>query len=47
MKAGSAIQKFFNAKVKEIKEFKKVCTDSEWKRFGKQACEILGEKYER
>ena len=59
MKAASAIQKFFrapgtrkdeiymNATVSEIKEFKKACTDSEWQRLGKQACEILGEKYER
>ena len=33
--------------VKEMKEFKSSCTDKEYEALGKQACKIIGEKYEK
>lgn len=58
MKTATAIKKFmdvpgFNpdmnyekASAKEIKEFKDTCSEVEWKEFGRQACEVLGETFE-
>ena len=58
MKSATAIQKFLNAPglnpemsyprvtVAEIKQFKDSCSPAEWAEFGRQACELLGEKHE-
>jgi len=32
--------------VRELKEFREACTDNEFQEFGKQAAELIGEKFE-
>ncbi len=47
MKAATAIRKYIgDATMKEIKAFKDTCGSDEWQEYGRQACELLGEKYE-
>ena len=58
MKSASAIKKFmdtpgFNPEMvytkpsmMEIKEFRTSCSDEEWKKLGRQACEAIGEEFE-
>ena len=52
MKTASAISKFMaegnysRVKMNELKEFKASCTPEEWKEFGKQAADLLGETFE-
>ena len=52
MKATTAIRNYINkdnedkATVSEIKQFKDTCSKEEWKDFGRQSCELLGEPFE-